>query len=170
MKNIKRDLVLIAILIALALSLGAFLHFRTKASGEAAYLIVRIDGEETGRFSLAEDAAVPIDSPYGHNLLVISGGRASMQEADCPDGYCMRQKALQRAGDSLICLPHHLVVEAQAEDEAALAPYVDGEGKTDALSSVPYADGDGRADAPSSAPYADGGGEVDAVAGRLPAG
>ncbi len=72
---------------------------------------VLVDNEETAVFSLSEDTEYEIRSPYGVNRLEISGGRARLTDADCPDRLCVKQGAVRYAGDSIICLPHRVVVE-----------------------------------------------------------
>ena len=39
-----------------------------------------------------------------------------MEEADCPDRLCVRQGAVSRVGESIICLPHELVVTVEGEE------------------------------------------------------
>ena len=36
-----------------------------------------------------------------------------MTEADCPDGYCKRQGEISTEKETIVCLPHKLVVEIQ---------------------------------------------------------
>ncbi|MBO4383332.1 MAG: NusG domain II-containing protein [Clostridia bacterium] len=72
---------------------------------------VKIDGKVVGTYALVEEQAVPFDTDYGHNLLVIRDGKAHMEEADCPDHYCMEQGEIEKTGETLVCLPHKLVVE-----------------------------------------------------------
>lgn len=79
------------------------------------------DGQEIGRYSLMEDQTVSI--PYGdggYNLLFISSGHVSVSDADCPDGLCVRQKAITGNGESIICLPHKLVIQIEAQKEGEL--------------------------------------------------
>ena len=82
--------------------------------GEAAVVTARVDGTVIGRWSLAEDTEADTDTVYGHNRIRIRGGSAQMCEADCPDGYCLRQHAIGRQrGGMIICLPHHLVISTE---------------------------------------------------------
>ncbi len=54
-------------------------------------------------------AAVPEGSSY--NLIAIDGERVWMQAADCPDQICVHHIPIKGGGESIICLPHKLVVE-----------------------------------------------------------
>ena len=46
----------------------------------------------------------------GTNTLTVSGGTAQIVQADCPDQVCVRQGAVRYAGESIVCLPHRLIV------------------------------------------------------------
>lgn len=50
------------------------------------------------------------------NLLVIKDGKASMKEADCPDKICVAHKPICKKGETIVCLPHKVVVEVRGED------------------------------------------------------
>lgn len=62
---------------------------------------------------------IPDGVPY--NLLSVSGSGVSMEAADCRDQICVRHRPVSAGGESIICLPHRLVVEmAGGTDEAPL--------------------------------------------------
>lgn len=54
-------------------------------------------------------AAVMEGSSY--NLLAVDGERVWMEAADCPDQICVQHIPIKGGGESIICLPHKLVVE-----------------------------------------------------------
>lgn len=114
-KRHMRDLCLLAGIFLLAGFLFVFFRAGNKTAGS---IEIRVDGEVVGTYPLANDAVIPIDTDYGHNTLTIEGGTARMTEADCPDGYCMDMAPLDGSSDAqtIVCLPHHLVVEAAADD------------------------------------------------------
>ena len=104
------DLLLIVIPLVLAALLWFFL--RPQGSGEVA--VVTIDGEEWGRYALSEDCTVPIESEGGgSNLLVIAEGSARITQANCGDHTCIRTGAISQTGQSIICLPHKVVVRIE---------------------------------------------------------
>ena len=115
----KKDLCLIGALLMAALLLWAVLHLLKGPGQPAGRIIARVDGAIRGSWPLSENGAYDIDTPYGHNRIVVENGCAGMEEADCPDGYCMRQEVIRNQGDMIICLPHHLTVSAEAAGEEA---------------------------------------------------
>ncbi len=88
-------------------------------SKNAGYVTVRVDGELTASYDLTADQEVSLNG--GTNTLLIEDGRARMIWADCPDKLCVRQRAVSRDRESIICLPNKVVVEVVgAEDKPEL--------------------------------------------------
>lgn len=119
MKKLKNDMILLTgiLLTALMIWLVPLLLNRDAPA------VVRVlqDGQEIGSYSVLEDRTISI--PYeeeGYNLLLISGGQVSVSDADCPDGLCVRQRAIARNGESIICLPHKLVIQIESKEESDL--------------------------------------------------
>ncbi len=110
--SIKKGDVLL-ILIILVLAGGTFLYSRLgRQPGNRVQ--VAIDGKEYGSWSLDEDRIISIEERGFHNTLQIRDGKASMREADCPDKICVHHKPVCYGGESIICLPHKLVVSVEA--------------------------------------------------------
>lgn len=107
----KNDFALVAVLLLIAVAgFALFTAFRT--SGDVAVLL--IDGEETARFSLSENTERVIETAWGSNTLVIEDGKAQIRVADCPDGICAAHLPISCVGETIVCLPHRLVVKVEA--------------------------------------------------------
>ena len=48
-----------------------------------------------------------------------------MEEADCPDGYCKEQGHISKNKQTIVCLPHKLVVEISDDSEKSEPDSVD---------------------------------------------
>lgn len=113
----KNDFILMGCILIAALGCGVFLFLFS--AGEGGFVTVTQDGQVTGTYSLEEDVSLSFtDAAGGRNILRIQDGTAYMSEADCPDGLCMHQKAVSRKGESIICLPHRLVIEVTDGEDA----------------------------------------------------
>ena len=64
------------------------------------------------------DFLIPNYITEGKNQLVIADGTARIETADCPDERCVQMGRISRSGQSIICLPHQVVVEIQGGKEA----------------------------------------------------
>lgn len=82
-------------------------------SGDTAGSVeVRIDGEIAGIYALSEDVVerfVYEDGTY--NVMEIKDGRVRISEADCPDRHCVNKGEIYRENETIICLPHKLVIK-----------------------------------------------------------
>ncbi|HJA94400.1 MAG TPA: NusG domain II-containing protein [Candidatus Eisenbergiella merdipullorum] len=103
----KADLLLLAAVLGAAFLFALFLVLLGRKGNSVE---VVCDGRILGEYSLTEDRRVPIRVENGENLLVIQDGQAWVEEADCPDGLCIRQGRISRVGESIICLPHRLAI------------------------------------------------------------
>ena len=106
------------IIFAAGIMLAALLIFVCMQLGnqkEGASIRITIDGSEYGVYSLNDDKIIDLDGEFGHKQIVIQNGEAYMKEADCPDHYCMEYKAISRKNETIICLPHKIIVEVIAD-------------------------------------------------------
>jgi len=103
----KNDLILIT-----ALALLAALAFFLAGGDDAAAQTVEIsvDAKPYGTYPLDTDRSIRIETERGFNLIVIQNGTVRIKDADCPEKSCVRQEAVKKAGESIICVPHRLIV------------------------------------------------------------
>lgn len=112
----KNDILLCAVLLAAA---GiTWIIFNNVHGGNGAYAVVTVDGNEYARLPLSKDTRLVIETENGKNTLVIEDGKAYMSEADCPDLICVRHKAVYYNGESIVCLPHRVVVKITGGGES----------------------------------------------------
>ena len=94
---------------------GLFLLQKQYPDATEGMVVIYQEKEKTAAYPLAENKEIEIcDADGESNRLVIDGGEAWIAEADCPDGLCMKQGRISKEGQSIICLPHKLVVVIEA--------------------------------------------------------
>ena len=109
LSNKKRaDLILVVALLLLAGALYLTLNAHRQEGGVA---VVRVNGVETERHSLAVDGTFSLNG--GTNILVIRDGQAWLAEADCPDLLCVKQGKIHYTGQVITCLPNRLTVTVE---------------------------------------------------------
>lgn len=115
----KADFIIIGVVIAIVGVLGFFLYVVNGDSGK--YVQVEIDGKIVQTVKLDEDFEKQYSTNGETNTLTIKDGKAKITQANCPDKICANHMAISRNGESIICLPHKLVVtvvnEAEGGDE-----------------------------------------------------
>ncbi len=110
LKTHRNDVLLVAGLLILGGALALFLFITRQAGG---YVSVRVDGEPVMELPLGEDTRIVLGEGEHTNTLVIENGAAQVVEASCPDQICVNQGAVRYAGESIVCLPHKLVVTVE---------------------------------------------------------
>lgn len=101
----KRDWILIVSVLVLGLALWLAVELTRE---EGAYVLVRVDGQETARYSLSDNGTYPLNG--GTNILHIENGVAWLQDANCPDKLCVHQGKISKTGQVITCLPNKLTV------------------------------------------------------------
>ena len=106
----KKDILLIIIILVVA-GLCLLLH-SIVGEKSADYVTVKVNGKVEGVYSLADDQEIKLNS--GSNILKIKNGEADMVWADCPDQLCVKQKAVSKNKESIICLTNKVIVEVDS--------------------------------------------------------
>lgn len=110
------DCALICVLAAAAL-VTALIVYLTHTSGSM--VIVKVDGVTVRELTLDDEASFSVEGYQGGiNRIVIHDGKAYVTEADCPDGLCVKTGEISRTGETIVCLPHRVVVEIKGESSS----------------------------------------------------
>lgn len=113
------DIILISIFLitAILFLVGYNLFFHKKGN----YVQVTADGRLVENLPLDVDTTITIDGyNNGQNVLQIKDGYASIIEADCPDKLCQKQKKIRYNGETLVCLPHKVIVSVISYEETEI--------------------------------------------------
>jgi hypothetical protein len=112
----RNDVLFIAVLLLIVVLAGvAFFFLR----GEGDSVTVSVDGKHYGTYPLRTDLTLSIrtgEEGDQENLLVIRDGKALVESATCPDGICAAHKPISREGESIVCLPHRVVITVHTTD------------------------------------------------------
>ncbi len=117
LKTHRNDAILIAVLLLLGGALAVFLYATRQNGG---YVSVQVDGETVMKLPLSEDTRIVLGEGGHTNTLVITDGAAQVVEAGCPDQICVNHGAIRYAGESIVCLPHRLVVSVEGGQESGI--------------------------------------------------
>lgn len=110
----KRDFILIAIILAMAITLfGVYLIVNNE---EGAYVVVRVNGEEVAKFSLNKNGEYSLNG--GTNILRIEDGKAYLIYANCPDHRCVKKGKIYKSNQTITCLPNKLTVTVYGAEES----------------------------------------------------
>ncbi|HXG00047.1 MAG TPA: NusG domain II-containing protein [Bacteroidota bacterium] len=67
--------------------------------------------------NLSEDSIVSVHGALGDVTIQMKDGKVAVVKAHCPNRICMRTGWRSLAGESIICVPNHLVVRILGDSE-----------------------------------------------------
>lgn len=108
----KRDIILIGSVLLIAVALLLVVELNRQ---EGAYVLVRVDGQEVGKYQLSESGIYELNG--GTNILHIENGEAYLSDANCPDKLCVHQGKISKTNQVITCLPNKLTVTVYGAEE-----------------------------------------------------
>lgn len=112
----KWDIVILLFLILIGVFISVWIFRPATVPGNS--LEVRQNGRVLKILPLNRDIKETIYSENGGtNTFSIQNGSVSMVEADCGDHTCIQTGSIQENGESIVCLPHRLVLQITSSEE-----------------------------------------------------
>ena len=105
----KKDMILIAAVLAISLISLAAIKMTQKDGKE---VIVTVEGKKVYKTSIKKDQIYQIPEKNGTNVMQIKDGKVTMKKADCKDQICADHKAIEKSGETIVCLPHKVVIDS----------------------------------------------------------
>lgn len=115
---IKKADILLGILLLIFCTAASI--FIAGHSVKGSLLTVKIDDTLYGTYELSKDQTVEIKQNGHYNQLAIKDGSASMDASDCKNQVCIRQGAIQKSKQVIVCLPNHVVVSIEGENQEGM--------------------------------------------------
>lgn len=114
-KSIKNDVILIGVLLLVSVIAMLIINVFIKKPGDR--VLVKVDGDVVYNLSLSDDTTVTVEGYQGgYNEIIIEYGYVKVNSADCPDELCVHSGTIDKAGETIVCLPHRVVVEVVGGD------------------------------------------------------
>lgn len=117
-RNYKKDIIfMLGFLIA---AVAAYFIIRIYYGEGGEQVGVYIDGKLFASYDIMDDHRyhIPIGDEY--NELLIEGGEVCVSSSSCKNQVCVNHTAISRNGESIICLPHKLVIRIESKKEPGL--------------------------------------------------
>lgn len=113
MKIKKMDLIIILFFLILAGIFYAVSRYGSEEESLGREIVIYSDNKLYERIKIDEETekTVEVKSKYGKNTLIIENGGVRIEASDCPDKVCVKEGLASKQGQTLVCLPHKLVVE-----------------------------------------------------------
>ena len=107
------------ILLLVLLSFAPVVVFSlNRASSSTQEAVLSVDGEEIKTFDLSDKSQTYTyryeEKDGDYNLIEVKDGRIRIKEADCGDQICVRRGWIDQSGETIVCLPHKLLIEIKS--------------------------------------------------------
>lgn len=115
----KMDIVIIAVLILLSFTPHLIFFKTSQKSSKNNYAIIQVDGKIHKKIDLSKvkkSEKVNLNLPNGKNTLLIKDNSIQMDSANCNDALCVKQGNISKVGQTIICLPHKLIIEIKGDE------------------------------------------------------
>lgn len=115
--RLKRDIILVLSMVIIAAAAFLIINFAVKKDGS--YAVIKVDGNVIKTLDLnSGETTIEVNGYQGGvNKVVINDGKVSMTEADCPDELCVKTGKISGVGETIVCLPHRVVVEIKGSQD-----------------------------------------------------
>ena len=116
----KMDIVIIICLVGISFLPHILFAKNLNKDYDSVYAIIKVDGKtykEIPLSSLKEDDSLTIKTENGNNTILVKDNKISITHANCHDSLCVDQGSKSKVGDSIVCLPHKLIIEIKGKEK-----------------------------------------------------
>ncbi len=110
----------ILILILIITSFAGVFIYRSHVKGSHKIAIIKQDGKILNTIDLTKvTTKKQITVKYNkshYNVIEIETGKIRIKDADCPDKICVKTGWISEPGQSIICLPHELIIKIEGNN------------------------------------------------------
>lgn len=107
----KGDLLILVVLLLIG---GTIIYQQVTPNNIGNIAVLEINGEIIAEFNLEQEyGQFHVETDQGYNILAFEDGRVKVEEADCPDQTCVRFGWIERIGQTIVCLPHRVIVRIE---------------------------------------------------------
>lgn len=114
----KRRLDIIILIVLIVIAIGSWIAVTVLFDVNGDYVEVIVDNHVQKVISLNDDGEYS-------NIITIKNREVYMKSSDCPDQICVKQGKIKKQGESIICLPHKLVIRIASEEYPEVDSNVD---------------------------------------------
>lgn len=113
----KLDIVIIIFLLVISF-VPHFVFFKNLPNYNSTYASITIDGKLYDNIPLSSfkgEKKIDIKVHGRINTISITDNKIKMIDANCNDSLCVKQGEISKVSQSIVCLPHKLIIEIKGE-------------------------------------------------------
>lgn len=122
MKTLKKlDIVIIISMVIISFIPYFIFSKMLKKEYSSTYANIKLDGKIYDNIPLSSfkgEKEIRIDSEDGsdYNIIKIKDNQINIEDASCKDSLCIKQGSISKVGQTIVCLPHKLIIEIKGEE------------------------------------------------------
>jgi hypothetical protein len=114
----RNDLILLGVILLIAIS-AIFIIYSHRSEGSK--VVITVDGKEYKVLDLNTDTELTLKKDNGdYNTIIIKDGTADMTDANCPDKICVNHNKIHYNGETIVCLPHKVVLDIKNGEDSGV--------------------------------------------------
>lgn len=107
-------IIFISILVIITLGFSGTFIYKNYMKSSDKIALIKQDGKVIDKINLTNFTGtkeMTIKTKDGHfNKILIEKDKISIADADCPDRVCVKTGPISQPGDTVVCLPHRLMI------------------------------------------------------------
>lgn len=115
-KRVLNSVLFFAGVLLIAFGLLILRFVLTDKEAAAKSVVVEADGSIVYAVPLSDDQTIPVQTEYGENIVRIENGKVFVESADCPRQICVHTAPIRDIGQTIVCLPHRVVISVTSID------------------------------------------------------
>ena len=108
----KADIILFICLILIG---GALSYLAFSGSSTGDLVVVKVNGEIYGKYSLSKDRTITVNRNGHMNKITIKGGKVQGSKSSCKNQICVKQGSISTTHQSIVCIPNRVVVSIEGK-------------------------------------------------------
>ena len=108
----KADIILFICLILIG---GALSYLAFSGSSTGDLVVVKVNGEIYGKYSLSKDRTITVNRNGHMNKITIKGGKVQVSNSSCKNQICVKQGSISTTHQSIVCIPNRVVVSIEGK-------------------------------------------------------
>ena len=110
----KADIILFFCLILIG---GALSYLAFSGSSTGDLVVVKVNGEIYGKYSLSKDRTITVNRNGHMNKITIKGGKVQVSKSSCKNQICVKQGSISTTHQSIVCIPNRVVVSIEGKGD-----------------------------------------------------
>lgn len=108
----KADIILFICLILIG---GALSYLAFSGSSTGDLVVVKVNGEIYGKYSLSKDRTITVNRNGHMNKITIKSGKVQVSKSSCKNQICVKQGSISTTHQSIVCIPNRVVVSIEGK-------------------------------------------------------